>query len=87
MVLEKPVNVRNSYHDIFYPSTVQMLSKNSDENVYGEVVDFKLMLQLLVLEFMIPLIFLETFSNMKKLTFFTIERLMISLHFYENTIG
>lgn len=64
-----------------------MLSKNSDENVYGEVVDFKLMLQLLVLEFMIPLIFLETFSNMKKLTFFTIERLMISLHFYENTIG
>lgn len=64
-----------------------MLSKNSDENVYGEVVDFKLMLQLLVLVFMIPLIFLETFSNMKKLTFFTIERLMISLHFYENTIG
>lgn len=64
-----------------------MLSKNSDENVYGEVVDFKLMLQLLVLVFMIPLIFLEIFSNMKKLTFFTIERLMISLHFYENTIG
>ena len=64
-----------------------MLSKNSAENVYGEVVDFKLMLQLLVLVFMIPLIFLETFSNMKKLTFFTIERLMISLHFYENTIG
>ena len=47
-----------------------MLSKNSVENVYSEVVDFKLMLQLLVLVFMIPMLFLEIFSNMKSLTFF-----------------
>ena len=47
-----------------------MLSKNSAENVYGEVVDFKLMLQLLVLVFMIPMLFLEIFSNMKSLASF-----------------
>ena len=47
-----------------------MLSKNSVENVYSEVVDFKLMLQLLVLVFMIPMLFLEIFSNMKSLASF-----------------